>query len=154
MYLLDTSTLKLHYFIGKKNIPPYAILSHRWEEEEEVSFKDLRKFSRKLFASVFSAARLWRKHELRAHELNCSIQIPIEYIADEAQKTAKALACEAGPRSSDVVPRQLPMACRMHGSTHAALTNQAVPSCQRLSTPCSAGIKARRSATFISAMSI
>jgi hypothetical protein len=39
MRLLDTSTLELHEFMG--NIPLYAILSHRWEEEE-VSFQDLR----------------------------------------------------------------------------------------------------------------
>ena len=39
MHLLDTETLKLRQFFGK-NIPPYAILSHRWEEEE-VQFRDL-----------------------------------------------------------------------------------------------------------------
>ena len=33
MRLLDTSTLKLHEFQGK-DIPVYAILSHRWETEE------------------------------------------------------------------------------------------------------------------------
>ena len=39
MYLLDTSSLKLVEFQGSK-IPPYAILSHRWEAEE-VSFQAL-----------------------------------------------------------------------------------------------------------------
>ncbi|KAF2809939.1 HET-domain-containing protein [Mytilinidion resinicola] len=39
MRLLDTETLKLHEFFGD-NIPPYAILSHRWEDGE-VSFQDM-----------------------------------------------------------------------------------------------------------------
>ena len=39
MRLLNTTTLKLHEFIGD-SIPEYAILSHRWENEE-VSFQDL-----------------------------------------------------------------------------------------------------------------
>lgn len=39
MRLLDTRTLKIHEFQGSQ-IPPYAILSHRWEEEE-VTYQDL-----------------------------------------------------------------------------------------------------------------
>ena len=39
MYLLDTSSFKLREFEGT-NIPPYAILSHRWQSEE-VSFRAL-----------------------------------------------------------------------------------------------------------------
>lgn len=39
MRLLNTSTLKLEEFIGS-NIPPYAILSHTWGNEE-VSFQDM-----------------------------------------------------------------------------------------------------------------
>jgi len=39
MRLLDTKTLKIHEFQGSQ-IPPYAILSHRWEEEE-VTYQDL-----------------------------------------------------------------------------------------------------------------
>lgn len=38
MWLLNTETLALENFEGET--PPYAILSHRWEEEE-VSFKDV-----------------------------------------------------------------------------------------------------------------
>jgi hypothetical protein len=38
MWLLNTQTLKLEAFLGK--IPSYAILSHRWEDEE-LSFGDL-----------------------------------------------------------------------------------------------------------------
>jgi hypothetical protein len=39
MRLLNSTTLKLHEFIGSQ-IPPYAILSHTWGEEE-VSFQEL-----------------------------------------------------------------------------------------------------------------
>lgn len=43
MWLLHTSTLLLHEFVGA-NIPPYAILSHTWgSAEEEVSFRDMQK---------------------------------------------------------------------------------------------------------------
>jgi hypothetical protein len=37
--LLNTETLALEEFIGN-NIPPYAILSHRWEAKE-ITFQDL-----------------------------------------------------------------------------------------------------------------
>ncbi|KAK0387027.1 hypothetical protein NLU13_5341 [Sarocladium strictum] len=37
MRLLNTSTWKLHDFVSDESIPPYAILSHTWDEEE-VSF--------------------------------------------------------------------------------------------------------------------
>lgn len=40
MRLINTSTIKLHDFFGKV-LPPYAILSHRWESAE-VTFQDLR----------------------------------------------------------------------------------------------------------------
>jgi len=33
MRLLHTTTLELHDFVAEKR-PPYAILSHRWEDEE------------------------------------------------------------------------------------------------------------------------
>jgi hypothetical protein len=39
MCLLDTTTLTVGEFLGD-SIPQYAILSHRWEDEE-VSFQDL-----------------------------------------------------------------------------------------------------------------
>ena len=39
MRLLNAKTLKLHSFLGR-DIPPYAILSHRWGESE-VIFQDL-----------------------------------------------------------------------------------------------------------------
>jgi hypothetical protein len=40
MRLVHTITFELHEFF-EKQIPFYAILSHRWEEEE-VTFQDLR----------------------------------------------------------------------------------------------------------------
>ncbi|PVH77501.1 HET-domain-containing protein [Cadophora sp. DSE1049] len=40
MRLINTSTLLLHEFSGR-NVPLYAILSHRWEDSE-VTFEDLR----------------------------------------------------------------------------------------------------------------
>jgi hypothetical protein len=39
MWLLNTSTFKLEEFYS--NVPSYAILSHRWKEDEEVSFGGL-----------------------------------------------------------------------------------------------------------------
>lgn len=39
MYLIHTSTIRLHEFLGDK-VPKYAILSHTWEDEE-VSFNDM-----------------------------------------------------------------------------------------------------------------
>lgn len=39
MRLIDTKTLALKEFLGIR-LPPYAILSHTWEGEEEVSFQD------------------------------------------------------------------------------------------------------------------
>ena len=38
MWLLNTQTLKLEAFLG--HVPSYAILSHRWEDEE-LSFGDV-----------------------------------------------------------------------------------------------------------------
>lgn len=40
MRLINTSKLTLHEFFGE-SIPPYAILSHRWEDSE-VTFEDFR----------------------------------------------------------------------------------------------------------------
>jgi len=40
MWLLDTNTCELHYFLHAEKAPPYAILSHTWGDEE-VSFKDM-----------------------------------------------------------------------------------------------------------------
>src|SRR6266567_4114269 len=40
MRLFNIKTLKLEYFQNVDAAPPYAILSHRWEEEE-VLFRDV-----------------------------------------------------------------------------------------------------------------
>jgi hypothetical protein len=40
MRLINTLTLRLEEFFGKR-VPPYAILSHRWEEEE-ITFQDMK----------------------------------------------------------------------------------------------------------------
>ncbi|PMD28638.1 HET-domain-containing protein [Hyaloscypha hepaticicola] len=42
MWVLETSTLELRDFVGA-SIPPYAILSHTWGDDE-VTFKDMRKY--------------------------------------------------------------------------------------------------------------
>lgn len=42
MHLINVNTLKLEEFADDRNAPSYAILSHRWEDEE-VSYKDLRR---------------------------------------------------------------------------------------------------------------
>jgi len=42
MHLINVNTLKLEEFADDINAPSYAILSHRWEDEE-VSYKDLRR---------------------------------------------------------------------------------------------------------------
>lgn len=40
MRLIDSSTYELREFY-EKQIPRYAILSHRWKEDGEVTFQDL-----------------------------------------------------------------------------------------------------------------
>ena len=43
MRLINTSTLQLENFLNARTYPPYAILSHTWEEEQdELSFEDMR----------------------------------------------------------------------------------------------------------------
>jgi len=42
MWLIETSALKLSEFVADE-IPQYAILSHRWESSQEVTFKEFRK---------------------------------------------------------------------------------------------------------------
>ncbi|KAK7459514.1 hypothetical protein VKT23_009497 [Stygiomarasmius scandens] len=41
--LIDTQSLQLEYFKESTVVPRYAILSHRWIEGEEVSFREFRK---------------------------------------------------------------------------------------------------------------
>lgn len=46
MYLINTTTLELKFFIDAENCPPYAILSHRWTDDE-INYKDFVKGRRK-----------------------------------------------------------------------------------------------------------
>lgn len=46
MWLLNTKTLKLENFM--KDVPKYAILSHRWEEKQELTYGNVTKTSRNL----------------------------------------------------------------------------------------------------------
>ncbi|THU89676.1 HET-domain-containing protein, partial [Dendrothele bispora CBS 962.96] len=43
--LVSTDTLRIVEFPSKSPIPPYVILSHRWEEGQEVSLQDMRHLS-------------------------------------------------------------------------------------------------------------
>ncbi|KAL7625908.1 hypothetical protein AAE478_005132 [Parahypoxylon ruwenzoriense] len=40
MRLIDVNTLKLKEFISASSAPPYAILSHTWESDQEVTFQE------------------------------------------------------------------------------------------------------------------
>jgi hypothetical protein len=64
MRLIDTKTLTLKEFFGNQ-IPPYAILSHTWFEEE-VSFQDWADQSlasqKKGYKKIFDACQLAQKH--------------------------------------------------------------------------------------------
>jgi hypothetical protein len=42
MWLLDTKSIRLNAFNDESRLPPYAILSHRWEEDE-VTFQEIHK---------------------------------------------------------------------------------------------------------------
>lgn len=39
MKLINAATLKIHEFPDADNVPAFAILSHRWGNEEECSFQ-------------------------------------------------------------------------------------------------------------------
>jgi hypothetical protein len=57
MWLIDTQSLELEYFLGNR-VPPYAILSHTWGDGEATfqDWQDLRKASQKTgFAKIKSA---------------------------------------------------------------------------------------------------
>lgn len=65
MWLVDTQTCELHDF-SLKRIPPYAILSHTWAEEE-VSFRDMsssRRFKLKGYTKIKQTCRLALRREL------------------------------------------------------------------------------------------
>lgn len=64
MRLIDIKTLELREFFGNQ-IPPYAILSHTWQEEE-VSFQDWADQSlaskKKGYKKIFDTCQLAKKH--------------------------------------------------------------------------------------------
>ncbi|PMD19234.1 HET-domain-containing protein, partial [Hyaloscypha hepaticicola] len=67
MWLIETESLKLEYFLGK-DIPCYAILSHTWGDGEASfqDWQDLRKASQKTgFAKIKSACAQARDDGLR-----------------------------------------------------------------------------------------
>ncbi|KAI8633818.1 heterokaryon incompatibility protein-domain-containing protein [Xylariaceae sp. FL1651] len=45
--LIDTTTLRLKVFTGRK-VPRYAILSHTWEDDQEVSFQEMTSINKDL----------------------------------------------------------------------------------------------------------
>lgn len=61
MWLINTSSLKLEQFVAPDQAPPYAILSHTWEDEE-VSFQEFqaRERSKKGFAKIAKTCELAR----------------------------------------------------------------------------------------------
>jgi Heterokaryon incompatibility protein (HET) len=62
MRLLNTSTLQLKEYFDS-NIPPYAILSHRWENEE-VTFQDMQRGSHEGMAGFLKIKGCCRQAEL------------------------------------------------------------------------------------------
>ncbi|KAF2865306.1 heterokaryon incompatibility protein-domain-containing protein, partial [Massariosphaeria phaeospora] len=56
MHLVHSQTIQLHDFIGEY-IPPYAILSHRWENEE-ITYTDMQRGSRRKRRSKAGYAKL------------------------------------------------------------------------------------------------
>jgi|SRR5688572_683706 hypothetical protein len=41
MRLINTASIQLHEFTNDENVPPYAILSHTWEDQE-VTYQDMK----------------------------------------------------------------------------------------------------------------
>ncbi|KAK4443141.1 heterokaryon incompatibility protein-domain-containing protein [Podospora aff. communis PSN243] len=65
MRLINTTTLQLEYFLDR-SVPPYAILSHTWEEEE-VTFQDMalpRPLNKKGYNKIAETCRLARERNL------------------------------------------------------------------------------------------
>jgi hypothetical protein len=83
MRLLNTHTIKLHEFIGQ-SIPKYAILSHRWEEEE-LTFQDIEEDSAKFLALIKPEAHLKTTGDRQAIQKRGYSKI--ERCCHEAKKT-------------------------------------------------------------------
>jgi len=61
MWLINTSSLKLEHFISPDQAPPYAVLSHTWEDGE-VSFQEFQagETSKRGFAKIAKTCELAR----------------------------------------------------------------------------------------------
>lgn len=57
MRLLDVETLRLHSFEDERKAPPYAILSHTWEDQE-VTFEDV--MSRNFPDNITQSRGAWK----------------------------------------------------------------------------------------------
>ncbi|KAK7466355.1 hypothetical protein VKT23_005083 [Stygiomarasmius scandens] len=69
MYLLDTTTLQLVSFAVKDRIPPYAILSHTWSDDE-INFQDLQKHPNSIkelkgYSKIEQSCALARKYHFK-----------------------------------------------------------------------------------------
>lgn len=63
----DDGTLQFEEF-ATENVPPYAILSHRWVDNQEVSFEEWRDgkgTSKSGYAKIMNFAAMARRHDLR-----------------------------------------------------------------------------------------
>lgn len=68
MRLIDTTSRRLVEYVGD-NVPPYAILSHTWEEGEEVTYQE---FMGQLSLHKKGWEKIWKACEL-AEENNLSL---------------------------------------------------------------------------------
>jgi hypothetical protein len=59
---IDGCTYKLtSYFVNKSGIPPYAILSHTWEDSQEVTFDDINEDSRSRYKRWRASVRMLQR---------------------------------------------------------------------------------------------
>ena len=72
MRLLETTdgrTYRLtEYFRHQSQVPPYAILSHTWEEDQEVTFDDINKDTKSKYRKLQSSLRLRPRSEKRGYK--------------------------------------------------------------------------------------
>lgn len=64
MWLLDVNTLDPREFLKSESVPPYAILSHTWGEDE-VSFRDMKPVGRLAETRLSKDSELLRASTLR-----------------------------------------------------------------------------------------
>lgn len=137
MRLIDTSTFRL---VNRHDgdIPPYAILSHTWDEEEEVSFQELRELSTEDIVQTYP--QLFSKKtgyaEVRSSSRDRHPEPP-------TNPTGRNLGSQRSElRHSWPIPRVMSIS----GSTHVALIRRQVLSYPRPSIACFDGIVEQKSA--------